>query len=92
MIPDQEMIAYSARGQKRLQDWKNYLTAERLSDEQIEDAQGLMKTYALLLAKVIRAKTEQERSESTERISAIERQLNSLFNASRLVTNFHSKC
>lgn len=72
--------------QKRQRYFKQILNEQMLSPTDLREAQDLLKTYALLLAKVARAASDEERNETYQRVLAADRQLTALFERARLAT------
>lgn len=74
-----------ARRQKRLRFWKEQFGDARVPGPSAQEADELLNTFSLLIAKMANAKTDTEAAESDKRLIDIERQLASLYEAYRLV-------
>ncbi len=82
-----ELALLLARRQKRLIYWKQRFESENLSKEQASLGQNLCSTFSLLMMKLLRAESEEEKAECEQRLETIERELNNLFSATRHLTS-----
>lgn len=72
-----------ARRQKRLHFWRSSFNDSRVPEATRETTKELLNTYNLLTSKLANAKSEDEASESENRLVDLERQLVALFEAFR---------
>ena len=72
--------------QKRLEWLKSQLSTQNLNPSKLRDATDLLRTYALVLAKLARAAGTEEQRESSDRLQTIDRELSSIFETARLET------
>jgi hypothetical protein len=56
-------------------------------NEAADEIQQKLNTYCLLLSKLVKAPTEDERQQSEQRLVGLDRELTSLFEARRLMTS-----
>ncbi len=83
---DRDLSMELGTRQKRLEWLKSKFSEQNLAKEKMAEANELLKTYALVLAKLARATSDADRGESFQRLQSIDRELSSFFELARLET------
>lgn len=77
-----------ARRQKRLNYWLTKFSLNKhIKPEFNKEVEEKINTFRLLLSKMVLAKTENEKTETEERLKALEQLLNNYFEDRRLMTS-----
>ena len=75
------------RREKRLKYWKHEFNRRSYNQAQVADVNELLRTYALLISRLINPTSEAEHKDAEGRLYAVERVLTTLFEDSRLKTS-----
>ena len=83
----EDLSLFLARRQKRLLYWQERFNCQELSAEASQRFQETFEKYNSLIAAAARAKDEQTRDSACQALRSIDREMNSLFEARRLLTS-----
>ncbi len=84
---EENLSLFLARRQKRLKYWQERFDAESLDPSEQQRFSQIFGEYNALIAKAARATDPQERDEACRELETIDREMTSLFEARRLLTD-----